>query len=37
LWSGRVVGQNRRGTAAELVERLVAETREAVGRVSRRR
>jgi nitronate monooxygenase len=34
LWSGQAVWLNRRGAVAELVERLVAETREAIGRIS---
>jgi nitronate monooxygenase len=34
LWSGQAVGLNRQGTAAELVERLVAETRAVLGRIS---
>lgn len=29
LWAGQAVGLNRRGTVAELVDRLVAETRQA--------
>ncbi len=33
LWSGQAVGLNRRGAVAELVERLVAETRDALGRI----
>jgi nitronate monooxygenase len=35
LWSGQAVGLNRETTAAELVARLVDETRAAVGRISR--
>jgi nitronate monooxygenase len=34
LWSGQAVGLNREGTAAELVERLVAETRAAMARLA---
>jgi len=34
LWSGQAVGLNRQGTAAELVEQLVAETRAVLGRIS---
>jgi nitronate monooxygenase len=34
LWSGQAVGLNREATAAELVERLVAETRGAMARLS---
>ena len=34
LWSGQAVGLNRQGTAAELVEALVAETRAVLGRIS---
>src|SRR5699024_8747316 len=34
LWSGQGVGLTRRGTAAELVERLVAEAQQAMGRLS---
>ncbi|MGR3716797.1 MAG: NAD(P)H-dependent flavin oxidoreductase [Thermohalobaculum sp.] len=33
LWSGQAVGLNREATAAELVERLVAETRAAMERL----
>ncbi len=32
LWAGQAVGLNRSGTAAELMERLLAETRAAIGR-----
>jgi nitronate monooxygenase len=34
LWSGQAVGLNRETTAAELVERLVAETQQALGRIT---
>ena len=34
LWSGQAVGLNRETTAAALVERLVAETQEALGRIT---
>ena len=34
LWSGQAVGLNRRGTVAETVERLVAETRSVLERMS---
>lgn len=34
LWSGQAVGLNREGSAAELVERLVAETRAVIDRIS---
>jgi len=34
LWAGQAVGLNRETTAPELVERLVAETRAAIGRVA---
>ncbi|HUS53363.1 MAG TPA: DUF561 domain-containing protein [Thermohalobaculum sp.] len=33
LWSGQAVGLNRQGTAAELVERLVAETEATLDRI----
>lgn len=35
LWSGQAVGLNREGTAAELIESLVAETRAAISRLAR--
>ena len=34
LWSGQAVGLNRRGSVAELVERLVAEAQQAMWRLS---
>ena len=34
LWSGQAVGLNRETTAAELVERLVDETRAAIGKLA---
>jgi nitronate monooxygenase len=34
LWSGQAVGLNREGAAGELVERLVAQTREAFERIT---
>lgn len=33
LWAGQAVGLNRAGTAAELMDRLIAETRNAIGRI----
>ena len=34
LWSGQAVGLNREGTAAELMQRLRAETQAVLGKIS---
>ena len=34
LWSGQAVGLNRDGTVADLIERLVSETQQVIGKLA---